>query len=54
MCGQNHNGQLGLGHSANILNFQLCPSLNQKVTTVACGWDFTLLLTGEHCEHWDP
>ncbi|KAM9352259.1 secretion-regulating guanine nucleotide exchange factor [Symphorus nematophorus] len=45
VCGQNHRGQLGLGHNADILNFQLCRSLSQKVTEVACGWDFTLLLT---------
>uniref|UniRef100_A0A3Q3QAZ2 RCC1-like domain-containing protein n=2 Tax=Monopterus albus TaxID=43700 RepID=A0A3Q3QAZ2_MONAL len=45
VCGQNHRGQLGLGHNADILALQLCPSLNQKVTNVACGWDFTLLLT---------
>lgn len=48
VCGQNHRGQLGLGHNADILTLQLCPSLSQRVTKVACGWDFTLLLTGEH------
>nr|XP_020440966.1 secretion-regulating guanine nucleotide exchange factor isoform X3 [Monopterus albus] len=48
VCGQNHRGQLGLGHNADILALQLCPSLNQKVTNVACGWDFTLLLTGKN------
>ncbi|XP_074534459.1 secretion-regulating guanine nucleotide exchange factor [Halichoeres trimaculatus] len=45
VCGQNHKGQLGLGHNADISTFQLCHSLSQKVTKVACGWDFTLLLT---------
>ncbi|XP_070686835.1 secretion-regulating guanine nucleotide exchange factor [Pempheris klunzingeri] len=45
VCGQNHRGQLGLGHNADILTLQLCPSLSQRVTEVACGWDFTLLLT---------
>ncbi|XP_026221881.1 secretion-regulating guanine nucleotide exchange factor [Anabas testudineus] len=45
VCGQNHKGQLGLGHNADVLTFQLCPSLNQRITNVACGWDFTLLLT---------
>ncbi|XP_029010060.1 secretion-regulating guanine nucleotide exchange factor isoform X2 [Betta splendens] len=45
VCGQNHRGQLGLGHNADVLTFQLCPSLTQKVRNVACGWDFTLLLT---------
>ncbi|XP_041794330.1 secretion-regulating guanine nucleotide exchange factor [Chelmon rostratus] len=45
VCGQNHRGQLGLGHNTDISTLQLCPSLNQRVTKVACGWDFTLLLT---------
>ncbi|XP_043980367.1 secretion-regulating guanine nucleotide exchange factor isoform X1 [Gambusia affinis] len=45
VCGQNHRGQLGLGHSTNILTLQLCPVLNHRVSNVACGWDFTLLLT---------
>ncbi|XP_035520891.1 secretion-regulating guanine nucleotide exchange factor [Morone saxatilis] len=45
VCGQNHRGQLGLGHNADISTLQLCTSLSQRVTTVACGWDFTLLLT---------
>ncbi|KAF7658618.1 hypothetical protein LDENG_00009940 [Lucifuga dentata] len=47
VCGQNHRGQLGLGHTADVLTLHLCPSLSQRVTDVACGWDFTLLLTGE-------
>ncbi|CAG5957904.1 unnamed protein product [Menidia menidia] len=45
VCGQNHRGQLGLGHTADVLTLQLCSILNQRVTNVACGWDFTLLLT---------
>ncbi|XP_034442932.1 secretion-regulating guanine nucleotide exchange factor isoform X2 [Hippoglossus hippoglossus] len=45
VCGQNHRGQLGLGQHANIPTPQLCPSLKQTVKNVACGWDFTLLLT---------
>ncbi|XP_069564334.1 secretion-regulating guanine nucleotide exchange factor isoform X1 [Brachyistius frenatus] len=45
VCGQNHRGQLGLGHNADISTLQLCPILNQRVTNIACGWDFTLLLT---------
>lgn len=45
VCGQNHRGQLGLGHNTDISTLQLCPSLSQRVTKVACGWDFTLLLT---------
>ncbi|XP_047452014.1 secretion-regulating guanine nucleotide exchange factor isoform X2 [Mugil cephalus] len=44
-CGQNNKGQLGLGHIADISTLQLCPISNQRVTNVACGWDFTLLLT---------
>ncbi|XP_040893985.1 secretion-regulating guanine nucleotide exchange factor isoform X2 [Toxotes jaculatrix] len=45
VCGQNNRGQLGLGHNADTAAPQLCPSLNQRVTNVSCGWDFTLLLT---------
>ncbi|XP_039989703.1 secretion-regulating guanine nucleotide exchange factor isoform X2 [Xiphias gladius] len=45
VCGQNNRGQLGLGHNADMSTLQLCPSLNQTVINVACGWDFTLLLT---------
>lgn len=52
VCGQNDRGQLGLGHSANVSTLQLCHSLSQRVTKVACGWDFTLFLTGKH--HFTP
>ncbi|XP_014888451.1 secretion-regulating guanine nucleotide exchange factor isoform X2 [Poecilia latipinna] len=45
VCGQNHRGQLGLGHSTDVSTLQLCPVLNHRVANVACGWDFTLLLT---------
>ncbi|XP_075996845.1 secretion-regulating guanine nucleotide exchange factor [Genypterus blacodes] len=45
VCGNNHRGQLGLGHTANVLTFHLCSSLSQRVKSVACGWDFTLLLS---------
>ncbi|XP_036068231.1 secretion-regulating guanine nucleotide exchange factor isoform X2 [Oryzias melastigma] len=45
VCGQNHKGQLGIGHCANVSTFQICPIFNQRVTDVACGWDFSLLLT---------
>lgn len=51
-CGQNNKGQLGLGHNVDVLAFQVCPSLTQKIRNIACGWDFTLLLTGEEYE--DP
>lgn len=47
VCGQNNRGQLGLGHNTDILTLQLCCSLKQAVTNVACGWDFTLFVTGE-------
>lgn len=47
VCGQNHRGQLGLGHLTDISTLRRCPSLTQTVTTVTCGWDFTLFLTGE-------
>lgn len=56
VCGQNHRGQLGLGHSADVFTLQLCPGMTQRVAKVACGWDFTLFLTGEQhltagCKH---
>ncbi|XP_066556921.1 secretion-regulating guanine nucleotide exchange factor isoform X3 [Amia ocellicauda] len=45
VCGQNHRGQLGLGHTSDVLTFQLCPGpAGRVVRQVACGWDFTLLL----------
>lgn len=47
VCGQNHRGQLGLGHLTDITTLQRCLSLTQTVTNVTCGWDFTLFLTGE-------
>lgn len=45
VCGQNHKGQLGLGHNTNVLVLHLCPVPNSKITNVACGWDFTLFLS---------
>ncbi|KAJ0069160.1 hypothetical protein NL108_003080, partial [Boleophthalmus pectinirostris] len=47
VCGQNNKGQLGLGHTLDVYTLELCPSLRQKITNVSCGWDFTLLLSGE-------
>lgn len=47
VCGQNHRGQLGLGHLTDISTLQRCLGLTQTVTNVTCGWDFTLFLTGE-------
>ncbi|XP_068596043.1 secretion-regulating guanine nucleotide exchange factor [Brachionichthys hirsutus] len=45
VCGQNDRGQLGLGHYSDISTLQLCSRPSLRVTQVACGWDFTLLLT---------
>lgn len=45
VCGQNNKGQLGLGHTTDVLTLELCPVLRQRVTKVSCGWDFTLLLS---------
>ncbi|XP_018620878.2 secretion-regulating guanine nucleotide exchange factor isoform X1 [Scleropages formosus] len=46
VCGQNHRGQLGLGHTSEVTTFRLCFSLGQRsVRQVSCGWDFTLILT---------
>lgn len=47
VCGQNHSGQLGLGHLTDVSTLRRCLSLTQTVASVACGWDFTLFLTGE-------
>ncbi|TSK13453.1 Secretion-regulating guanine nucleotide exchange factor [Bagarius yarrelli] len=46
VCGQNHKGQLGLGHVAEVMTFQLCqlPG-SRRVQQVSCGWDFTIILT---------
>ncbi|KAF3854920.1 hypothetical protein F7725_022975 [Dissostichus mawsoni] len=45
VCGQNNRGQLGLGHIADITTLLICPSLTQRVSKVACGWEFTICLT---------
>ncbi|KAI9529648.1 hypothetical protein NQZ68_007886 [Dissostichus eleginoides] len=45
VCGQNNRGQLGLGHIADITTLLICPSLTQRVSKVACGWEFTIFLT---------
>lgn len=47
VCGQNHKGQLGLSHSADVLTLQLCSGIGQRIVQVACGWDFSLFLTGK-------
>ncbi|XP_060118288.1 secretion-regulating guanine nucleotide exchange factor isoform X2 [Heteronotia binoei] len=45
-CGQNKNGQLGLNHIEDVIHFTLCSSLSGcPVAQVACGWDFTIILT---------
>uniref|UniRef100_A0A8D0L2B4 Secretion regulating guanine nucleotide exchange factor n=1 Tax=Sphenodon punctatus TaxID=8508 RepID=A0A8D0L2B4_SPHPU len=47
VCGQNREGQLGLNHNEDVLYFTPCTSLSSMpVTRVACGWDFTIILTG--------
>ena len=44
--GWNSRGQLGLGHRQNVSVFtQVAWPSPDKVTQVACGWDFTLALT---------
>ncbi|XP_036620996.1 secretion-regulating guanine nucleotide exchange factor [Trichosurus vulpecula] len=46
VCGQNKDGQLGLGHTEDVLSFVPCtPLAGLRVLQVSCGWDFTLLLT---------
>ncbi|XP_056454351.1 secretion-regulating guanine nucleotide exchange factor isoform X1 [Gadus chalcogrammus] len=44
-CGQNHRGQLGLGHTSDLSTLHPGPALKQRVVNVSCGWDFTLFLT---------
>lgn len=51
VCGQNHRGQLGLSHSADVLTLQLCSGIGQRIVQVACGWDFSLFLTGKKQSH---
>ncbi|KAM9220674.1 secretion-regulating guanine nucleotide exchange factor isoform 3-T3 [Dugong dugon] len=46
VCGLNKDGQLGLGHTENVLYFTPCTSLlGCPIQQVACGWDFTIILT---------
>ncbi|XP_033619987.1 secretion-regulating guanine nucleotide exchange factor isoform X5 [Fukomys damarensis] len=46
VCGLNKDGQLGLGHTEDVLCFTLCKSLGGcPIQQVACGWDFTIILT---------
>ncbi|XP_053528998.1 secretion-regulating guanine nucleotide exchange factor isoform X2 [Artibeus jamaicensis] len=48
VCGLNKDGQLGLGHTEDVLCFTPCKSLLRcPIRQVACGWDFTIILT-EH------
>ncbi|XP_073738957.1 secretion-regulating guanine nucleotide exchange factor isoform X2 [Callorhinus ursinus] len=55
VCGLNKDGQLGLGHTEDVLYFTACPSLlGCPIQQVACGWDFTIILTAperEGCLH---
>ncbi|XP_052400223.1 secretion-regulating guanine nucleotide exchange factor isoform X1 [Carassius gibelio] len=53
MCGQNHKGQLGLSHTTEVITFQLCPLPGGKrVQQVSCGWDFSVILTGDNGQVW--
>ncbi|XP_074086271.1 secretion-regulating guanine nucleotide exchange factor isoform X4 [Macrotis lagotis] len=46
VCGLNKDGQLGLGHTEDVLSFIPCsPLAGCPVLQVSCGWDFTILLT---------
>ncbi|XP_066221105.1 secretion-regulating guanine nucleotide exchange factor isoform X2 [Saccopteryx leptura] len=46
VCGLNRDGQLGLGHTEDVLYFTPCKSLlGCPIQQVACGWDFTIILT---------
>ncbi|XP_016080639.1 PREDICTED: secretion-regulating guanine nucleotide exchange factor isoform X2 [Miniopterus natalensis] len=46
VCGLNKDGQLGLGHTEDVLHFTPCKSLlGSPIQQVACGWDFTIILT---------
>ncbi|XP_024786587.4 secretion-regulating guanine nucleotide exchange factor isoform X3 [Pan paniscus] len=46
VCGLNKDGQLGLGHTEDIPYFTPCKSLfGCPIQQVACGWDFTIMLT---------
>ncbi|KAF4081527.1 hypothetical protein AMELA_G00162370 [Ameiurus melas] len=48
VCGQNHKGQLGLGHVSEVMTFQLCQLPGGRtVQQVSCGWDFTIILTDD-------
>ncbi|XP_076847063.1 secretion-regulating guanine nucleotide exchange factor isoform X2 [Brachyhypopomus gauderio] len=48
VCGQNHKGQLGLGHTSDVMTFDLCPLPGcRSVQQVSCGWDFTIMLTDQ-------
>ncbi|XP_072477508.1 secretion-regulating guanine nucleotide exchange factor [Notamacropus eugenii] len=45
VCGLNKDGQLGLGHTEDVLSFIPCtPLAGCPILQVSCGWDFTLLL----------
>ncbi|XP_012311967.2 secretion-regulating guanine nucleotide exchange factor isoform X4 [Aotus nancymaae] len=46
VCGLNKDGQLGLGHTEDVPYFTPCKSLlGCPIQQVACGWDFTIILT---------
>ncbi|XP_053305343.1 secretion-regulating guanine nucleotide exchange factor [Spea bombifrons] len=46
VCGQNKDGQLGLNHTDDVSCFTPCSAIRSlRVAKVACGWDFTIILT---------
>ncbi|XP_036036415.1 LOW QUALITY PROTEIN: secretion-regulating guanine nucleotide exchange factor [Onychomys torridus] len=46
VCGLNKDGQLGLGHTEDVLCFTVCkPLFSCPIRQVACGWDFIIVLT---------
>ncbi|XP_068255271.1 secretion-regulating guanine nucleotide exchange factor isoform X4 [Nyctibius grandis] len=46
VCGHNKDGQLGLNHTVDVLHLTFCTALSGFcVKQVACGWDFTIILS---------
>eukprot|EP00794_Sanderia_malayensis_P007272 gene7272-8083_t len=44
LCGWNDCGQLGIGHTQNLMFFQML-SFKSKIKDVSCGWNHTLFVT---------
>lgn len=48
VCGNNYNGQLGIGNNNNVYSFLNVNSLNNiKIIQIACGWNHSLILSDE-------